>query len=174
VAIRGTHAALFELLVQVRCALLEQRDQRALERRLRGRHLAAVRCRVGDPGRVCLQARQPEIGHVDRAILANQQRVMEHVLELADVAGPGMLEQLVGRRWRQRRVLDPEPVAIQSQEVLGQRQDVGLAFPQRCERERRHVQAIVEVLAKAPGQDRFLEPHVARRDQAHVHRQRRA
>src|SRR2546428_10295632 len=72
---------------------------------------------------------------------------LEHVLELAHVAGPGVLEERAGsagRRGREGRALR----AVEARdEVLDERREVVAPLSKRRERDREHAQPIVQIAA---------------------------
>ena len=60
------------------------------------------------------------------------------------------------------------------QQMHGQRQDVVATFAQRRERQRKHVEAVVEIFAEAARGHFIAQQAVGGRDDAHVERHRRA
>ena len=60
------------------------------------------------------------------------------------------------------------------QQMSGQRQDVVAAFAQRRQRQRKYVEAVVEVFAEAAGGHFIAQQAVGGGDDAHVERHRRA
>ena len=109
----------------------------------------------------------------DLAPSAQDDRALDHVLELAHVARPFvgaegrhlMLEQL---RLRRADLLGHE-----RDEVRRERDDVLLAGTQRRDPDREHAEAIVEILAEPPLAHVGGEVAVGRRDDAHVDGARR-
>src|SRR5690606_7113240 len=60
---------------------------------------------------------------------------------------------------------------VLAEKILGERGDVRAALAERRHRDREHVEAIVEVLAKRPARDGALHVLVRRGDDAHVRAQ---
>ena len=118
----------------------------------------------------------PALAHVRRQIvvgdqlaLAQRDAALEHVHQLAHVAGPVIGEQQVLRLGRQahparRRLLRAEL----REHVLGERHDVLGARAQRRQIEVDDVEPVVEVLAEAAVGEHRLEVLVRRGDDAHV------
>ena len=99
---------------------------------------------------------------------------MHHVLQLAHIAGPRIAEQRGLRIGRQCRLRQAERLAIQADEVLGQRQDVSGALAQRRQVDVRDAQAVIQVRAKALRLHRAAQVDVGRGQQAHIQRNRPA
>ncbi len=109
-------------------------------------------------------------------ILAHQFAIVEHhyvahhVLQLAHIAGPGVVEQYphsVGIEILEALVL---LLGISQQEVARQQQYVFAALPQWRQGERDHVQTVVKILTKTPRLDLHQGIPVGGADEAHVHR----
>src|SRR6185295_6093366 len=98
----------------------------------------------------------------DLGARAEHGRALERVAQLADVARPGMGEERFERRGSQLEarpaVLSPEA----SEQLLGEAGQVLPALPERGQLEGEDVQAVEEVLAKAPGGDLGFEVLVGR------------
>ena len=95
-------------------------------------------------------------------------RALDDVLELAHVARPG-----IRRQRRQRARVDAahalaDGLRVLLDEVLAQHGDVAGPIAQRRQRDRKDVEAVVEILAELAGGDLLLEIPVRRRDHAHV------
>ena len=99
-------------------------------------------------------------------------RVLDHVVQLADVSRPGRLNQhlhgLRGEPLLLALVLGGE----QADEVLGQERDVLPPLVQGRQFQADHVQPVEQVLAEGVFLDRLLEVAVGGRNDAHVHRHR--
>ncbi len=63
--------------------------------------------------------------------VCRQQREMNDVLQLTNVAGPGVTEQRSTRLQRQHRRPDAQLLAVLGKKMLGQRHDVAAPFTQR-------------------------------------------
>ena len=105
---------------------------------------------------------------IDLGALGEHQRLLDHVLELAHVAGP-----VVGHEPGQRGVVEPVDGRVGARAELGdevrdEARDVVLALAQRRHVARHDVQPVEEILAEAPGGDLGFEVLVGRRDDAHV------
>src|SRR5690606_20805372 len=99
-------------------------------------------------------------------------RPLEHVLELADVAGPR-----VGLEGGEGVVGDAGDRLLQAlvellDDVLDEQRDVAGPLAQRWDLQRDDVQAVVQVLAEVPALDLLLEIAVRRRDQPDVYLER--
>ena len=103
-------------------------------------------------------------------LLARQdQRPFDHVLELADVARPGVFEENAERFGGKPVGGFREPTAEAIQERVREQRDIGLSFAQRGDDQRDHVEAVIEVLAESPRGDHLLEVAVGRGDDPDVH-----
>jgi hypothetical protein len=106
--------------------------------------------------------------HVDHVAVAQDDRALDRVLQLAHVARPAVLQQLVARPLGEaldaRVVLLDEPL----EEVLGQQQRVAAAQAQRRHLDVDDVEAVVQVLAELALADRLGQVAVGRGDQPHV------
>ena len=104
----------------------------------------------------------------DLRAAGQDQRALDHVLQLADVPRPG-----VGAERGHRRGVDPAhrlagAGRVLLQEVLGQMRDVARPIAQRREQDREDVQAVIEILSKRAVGDLLLEIAVGGRDDADV------
>jgi hypothetical protein len=95
--------------------------------------------------------------------------LLDHVLELADVAGEVVAHEVVDHALAE---LDTAPhlARVLVDEVLDQERDVLATLAERGENEARDVEAVVEVEAEALVGDRLLQILVRRRDDPHVDR----
>src|SRR5581483_2030452 len=96
-------------------------------------------------------------------------RALDDVLHLADVARPGVFNQGVHDRNRDR--LDPpaHPTRKPLDEMAGQHRDVFAALAQWRQYHREYVQAIIEVVTEAAVADHLRQVVVSGRHHAHVH-----
>ena len=101
-----------------------------------------------------------------------RRRLLDHVLELADVAGPGVLDEARHRLGRERLRRAGAPGEA-GEEVRGEERDVLAALAQRRDPDRHHGEPVVEVLAEAALGDRAAQVLVRRRDDPHVDLDRR-
>jgi len=62
---------------------------------------------------------------------ADEQRMMDDIFQLANVAWPGIVEQLLNRFWSEVGRGVSEPGSVDLQEVVNQRQNVSRSFSQR-------------------------------------------
>src|SRR5438105_2689162 len=131
-----------------------------------GQGLLAPKVRRGTEG-------EPR-GHVGRQVvglnglhLRENGGALHDVLELADVARPGIPEQPVhrGRAQAQGAAL---PLGEPAEEMLGQARNILPALAQRRERDRNYVEAIEEVLAELALVDHLLEIAVGGSDDPDV------
>jgi hypothetical protein len=104
---------------------------------------------------------------IDRAPAAKQQRTLDDVLELADIARPVVIAQRL-----ERGVRDPRHRAaaagVTHDHRGGERGDVALALDQRLGHQREDRQAVVKIGAEAAGGDFGLEIAVGAGDDADV------
>src|SRR5690606_17914791 len=100
--------------------------------------------------------------------VAEEQAALDDVLELADVAGPGMPEEALHRAVGHPAHVLLELGAEVAEEVLDQERDVALALAQRRQAHLDHVEPVVEVLAEAALPDLLQQIAVGRRDQPYV------
>src|SRR5262249_21635600 len=95
-------------------------------------------------------------------------RALDRVAQLADVPGPGVAREHLGRRLRQLGSGASRLTGEELEESVRQRDHVLAALPQWRHRDLDHVQAVEQVLAKAPPGDVALEIAIGRGDQADV------
>ena len=120
------------------------------------------------------------LGQVRLAVIANAFRQIldpdssithcgganHRVLKLADVSRPRILVEQdhgLGRK-PNRRAQRIDPI----RKGLGQRRNIFAALAQRWQHDRHRIQAIEQIVAKAPGFDFFVNLAVAGRDHSHV------
>ena len=94
---------------------------------------------------------QRQIGRLDLAVLSHQHRALDHVIQLADVALPGMLQHQL-----QGRAVEPADafaiaLRVRCQKMRAQQRNVFAPFPQRRQMDLDGVQAEQQVLPEAPG-----------------------
>ena len=105
---------------------------------------------------------------LDRAAIGQNERPLDHVLQLADVPRPQvalehldrLLGGLHGALGNDRRAAD---------EVIHQQRDVALSLAQRRDVHGEHVEPVVEVLAEGAVLHHLLERAIGGGDHAHVH-----
>src|SRR5690606_24714551 len=136
-------------------------DVVALELLLGGRQRQDGRQRV---------ARQAQVVRTDEVALGQHDRLLEPVLQLADVAGPVVLAGGDGGVGREALDLGVVLAGVARQQVAGDDRDVVAALAQRRQVQVDHVVAVVQVLAEAALQDLLLEVAVGRRQDADVDR----
>src|SRR5262249_9743370 len=130
---------------------------------------AAARVRSGDSGwRARRTDRRGEVVELDRRPGGEGDGLLDRVLELADVALPLVRTERAIRFGREWTDVTLEALRDAVEEVIDQERQVAGTVAQRGERDRDDVQAVVEVLAKAPGGDLGLEVVIGRRDDPHV------
>ena len=117
--------------------------------------------------------RTPAAGHL-QVFGANligvgyQQREMDDVLQFADIARPGIAFQRVQGRGGQARRFAVHPLAVQAQEMLGEREDVVGAVPQRRQPHLGNIQPIQQIPAKPSGRHCLIQVDVGSRNQANI------
>ena len=106
---------------------------------------------------------------VDARALAEDDRALDRVLELAHVARPAVARRSSARA-RVGEAVDALVVLAReaAKEVLGEDEHVGAAHAQRRHLDVDDVEAVVEVLAEAPFAHLGREIAVGRGDEAHV------
>ena len=105
---------------------------------------------------------------VDDFVAAQQHRPFDAVFQLPDVAGPVVGHEHVDGRGRDAPDVLVVLAAVLLDEIVRQKQDVGLALTQGGEVYREDVEPIVQVLAEAAPADQLFELEVGGRDQAYV------
>ena len=182
VFVGGPHDHLLDVAPERGCALVVELPERAaklgarIEDRNRGRrdlHRKRRRQhRVGSARTTRRHGDERQILPGDLPAAADQQRVVNGVLQLADVAHPGMSEQATLGRRRQRRDADAsagaQPARVDLQEIARQRQDVAGPISERVDGDLGDRQSIEQVLAEVPGRHRLFQPHVGGGDQPDV------
>src|SRR4051812_32905119 len=100
--------------------------------------------------------------------MAEQERVVHGILQLANIPGPGMLEQARGciRAEAGRPELQALPVKLQ--EMSGQWQNIAHALAQRRKLERVCAKAVQELLAKTACLNRAAKFYIRSGDQPNV------
>ena len=111
-----------------------------------------------------------QIRELHLAGIGEQRQAFDDIGELAHVPRPGVLDQGLAHRGGEARLRQAVTPRGAGGEVLGEESDVLAALAQRWQGERHDVQAVVEILAEAPGGDLGREVAVGRRDDAHVDR----
>ena len=92
----------------------------------------------------------------------------DHVLQLADVAAPRILQELRGRRGR--KLLVPPVLLVEPrQEALSEDEDLLPALAQRRNANLHDVEAVVEVFTELTAGERLLEIAIGRRHDPGVH-----
>src|SRR5439155_910997 len=109
-----------------------------------------------------------QLGQLHALDAGEDEERLEHVLELAHVAGPGVLEERPQRAGGREREGGAMRAVEARDEVLDERRQVFAPLPERRERDREHAQAIVEVAAKLPRLDHAPEVAVGGGDDAEV------
>src|SRR6266566_842822 len=113
-------------------------------------------------------APREQLGQLHALRAGKDEERLEHVLELAHVAGPGVLEERAeraGRREREGRALR----AVEARdEVLDERREVVAPLSKRRERDREHAQPIVQIAAELARLDHAPEVAVRGGDDADV------
>ena len=99
---------------------------------------------------------------------ADEQRMVNGVFQLANVAWPRIIEQLLHRVWSEVRTGVSETSSVDLQKVVNQRQNISGTFPQRRKRYRRHMEPVVEILAESPCRHCVIQFHVCRRNQSYI------
>jgi len=136
-------------------------DRAALDR---ADDLVEARCLGGGHG--C----EPESVDVELGAFGEERRALEHVRQLADVAGPRVARERRARLGREP-LRGPRVLGARApQEVLGEQLDVAGALAQRRQRDRDRREPVVEILAEAARAHRGGEVLVGRGDELHVER----
>src|SRR5207237_2045369 len=113
------------------------------------------------------QVLEPDLGR-----RAEHDRLLDRMLELADVPLPLVSEQRPVRRGRERLRSAAEPGGGRAEEVLDQGRQVLGALAERREDDAHHVQPVVEVLTEGAGLHLGLEVLVGGGEHAHVDAER--
>jgi len=110
---------------------------------------------------------------IDFAVQRHHGGPLQAVLQLAHVAGPGVLRQaaLCGGGQAQCAALDAAQAFEKMTRDFGQ---VFHAFAQRWRQDGHDVEPVVQILAELAGLDRRFEIAMGRRDQPHIHLDRAA
>src|SRR5690349_20265666 len=139
-----------------------------VEGRLEVKALLGYVDELGSPGGALAANRLGQGVNAEHVAGAEHDRALEHVLELADVAGPVVsLEDRESLRRDPPNVL-AEILAELLQEMRDEQRNVLASLAQRRQVDREHVQTIEEVLSHHPVSHRGLEVAIRRRDEAHV------
>ena len=109
----------------------------------------------------------------ERVSVGQDDRALDAVLQLADVARPAIGLQLLERPRRQGERPLLQIAAEPIHEIARENRDVSGTITQRRDRDGKDRQAEVEVLPEAPGRHGRPQALVGRRHQPHVHRQQR-
>src|SRR5262249_43616993 len=105
---------------------------------------------------------------LDRRAGRERDRLLDRVLELADVAGPGVRDQRAIRGRRERAALATEARGRRGEEVLDQERHVLGPLAQRRQRDADDVQPIVQVLAELAALRLRFQVLIRRREHADV------
>ena len=110
-----------------------------------------------------------QVPRLDRALVGREQHAaLDNVLELTDVAGPGMAEHLAHGPIREPAQGLAVELAVLLDETLDQRRNVGSPFAQRRDRDREGVEPVVEVAAELAALHRLRQIDIGGGDDAHV------
>src|SRR3990170_2772787 len=110
----------------------------------------------------------PQIGERHEPIARERDGALDHVLQLAHVPGPPVLEEPGHGLLAEPFEPLPQGPRDPPEEVLGQERDVFGSLPEAGEPDRDHGQAIIEVLPELPLLDERQEVPVGRRDEPEV------
>ncbi len=130
------------------------------------------RAAAGEPATAGLPQLERQVVERDGRSVGQHDGPLEHVLELADVAGP-----VVGHQGLDRLRVDvgdqlAGPLRVEVQEVDRQLEDVLRALAQGRHVQADHVEPVVQVFAKPPGSDQGLEVLMGRGQDPDVDRDR--
>src|SRR6478609_9626294 len=100
--------------------------------------------------------------------MAEQQRVMHGIFELADVSRPGMVEQPQRGLRAQLGRAQVQPLSIKFQKMPRQRQNITSALAQRRNLQSRRAQAAQELLIEVTRSNRLLQVDICSGDQTNV------
>src|SRR5579875_847202 len=87
-------------------------------------HLLNARCSAR-------AAAQRQIARFDTALLRHQHRTLDHMIQLAHIALPGVLLERLRGVWIEARDVLPIPPSVHPKEVGRERRDIFLSLPQR-------------------------------------------
>src|SRR4029450_6892015 len=104
------------------------------------------------------------MAHLNRSAVTEDRGPLQHIAQLAHVAGPRVLEQRGAGLARQLRGWAPEGPADLLQKAVAQRTDVRGTIAQRRRVDVEHAETVEQVLAKAAALDRFPQVAVGRGD----------
>src|ERR1700733_8498382 len=113
--------------------------------------------------------RKPQILRFEDTADRHDQSVVDHVLQLANVAWPVVRKQRRFSVRRQADMFETRLPTISIQEMACQGQDVPLTLTQRRQAHRCHVETVVEIASELTRLDRRLQLNVRRCNQPHVH-----
>src|SRR5437016_9127246 len=99
--------------------------------------------------RVVIGTRQRKVLHVERGAPAPQDGALDHVTQLADVAGPRIRQQQLARRRADLSHRLPVLGVEESQEVIGEEEHVLATLAQRWHDEDDHGEAEIEIAAES-------------------------
>src|SRR5262249_20962217 len=99
-------------------------------------------------------------------------RPLDHVLQLPDVAGPGIAHEPIHRFRGDRLDLAPESPREARKKEHRELRKVRCPFTQRRHAKGKHVETVEEVCPESPGAHGLLQIAIGRRDHPHVHTDR--
>ena len=114
-----------------------------------------------------------QVGSGDDAAVSGDQGPLDGILQLPDVAGPGVSDQELTSLVAEARLATPHPLAQTAQEIFGEDENVSGALPQRRERNAEYREPVVEVRAEGAGLDQMLQIPVRGGDQPDIGPKRR-
>src|SRR5262252_9275803 len=123
---------------------------------------------VFEPRRAVRRLIEAQVAGLDDRPLRHQDGAFDGVVQLAHVAGPGVLRKRVYRRRVERSDEFAIVLGVQLQKMIGEQWDVFPAVAQRRYADFDRVQAEEQVLAEAAGGDLGVEVGVGGRDDPHV------
>src|SRR2546427_1057481 len=118
--------------------------------------------------RVAIDAKT-QLAEANRGSLRHQHAALDRVIELADVAGPRMIQQRLKRRRFESGDVLAIPLRMQPKEVRGERRNVFTPIAERRQLNLDRVQPEEQILTEPTRRDLLAQVGVGRRHDAHVH-----
>ena len=115
-----------------------------------------------------VQRRQPQLGGADLLFFTQQYRVMQSVLQLANIARPGVLHQPCQRLRGQTANRTTQTAGVEREKMVRQHRNILATLAQRRQRHDGDIQPVVEVFAETTLADGLHQIHVGGGDYPHI------
>src|SRR5262245_32293411 len=97
-----------------------------------------------------------------------EQRLLDHVAQLPDIAGPAMVPNAINGARREANLRSAVAATLQHQEVTGEEFSIAMPATKRRHVDGDDVQTVIEIGPELPGTHQFLQRPIGRGNEPHV------